>query len=403
MRRRPCLPGDKPPVAENKAQKPGPRHGLAARPYRHTVDKTLLAPVDGPMTDAAKIVFVGDLNYYAKGSSRVRALESLGQMVTPLSHTTIGGEDVGHPVFSLVFRIAWQLGIHLDTERVNAKILNAVEREKPGLLWIDKGNMVSPGTLVQVKILSPGTRIVSYSDDDMFNPLNRTRAYTRALPHYDFVFVTKTFNADPGELPSLGAKACIAIDKAFDPDQHRPLDLGEAEKQKYGADVGFIGTYAPERGECLNRLAAEGFDIRVWGNGWQGFSPASSNLRIERHPLVNRPEDLRYTKGVNATRINLGFLRKVNRDLQTDRSIEIPACGGFLMAERSVEHERLFDDGREAVFFDDEDDLIAKIRHYLANDKERQEIAASGRRRCLDGGYSHRDRVREMIERALAD
>jgi len=301
-----------------------------------------------------------------------------------------------------MFRIAWKLGIHLDTERVNAKILGAVEFEKPDLLWIDKGNMVPPSTLLWVKTLSPGTRIVSYSDDDMFNPLNRTRAYTCALPHYDFVFVTKTYNADAGELPSLGAKTCIAIDKAFDPDQHKPLDLGEEERRKYGADVGFIGTYAPERGACLNRLAREGFDIRVWGNGWQDFSPVSSNLRIERRPLVNRPEDLRYTKGINATRINLGFLRKVNRDLQTDRSIEIPACGGFLLAERSGEHEHLFEDGREAVFFDDEDDLVTKIRHYLANENERQEVTASGRQRCLDGGYSHRERMREMIERALA-
>jgi len=355
------------------------------------------------MPDAAKIVFVGDLNYYAKGSSRVRALESLGHSVTALSHTAIGGEDDGHPDFTLAFRIAWKLGVHLDTEHVNSKIRNAVGREKPRLLWIDKGNMVSPRTLAEVKKLSPGTVIVSYSDDDMFNPLNRTHAYTRSLPHYDCVFVTKTFNADPGELPSLGAKKCLAIDKAFDPDQHRPLSLGEDERRRYGADVGFIGTYAPERGTCLNRLAGEGSDIRVWGNGWQGFSPVSSNLRIERRPLVNRPEDLRYTKGVNATRINLGFLRKVNRDLQTDRSIEIPACGGFLLAERSAEHERLFEDGREAVFFDDEDDLVAKIRHYLANENERREIAASGRRRCLDGGYSHRDRMRDMIARALAD
>jgi len=290
------------------------------------------------MSDAAKIVYVGDLNYYAKGSSRVRALESLGHSVTALSHTAIGGEDVGHPDFSLAFRIAWKLGIHLDTEHVNAKIPSVVELEKPDLLWIDKGNMVAPGTLAKVRDLSPGTRIISYSDDDMFNPLNRTRAYTRSLPEYDLVFVTKTFNADAGELPSLGAKSCIAIDKAFDPDQHKPLNLDEEERRRYGADVGFIGSFAPERGACVNRLAREGINIRVWGNGWQGFSPVSANLRIERRPLVNRPDDLRYSKGVNATRINLGFLRKVNRDLQTDRSIEIPACGGFLLAERSIEH-----------------------------------------------------------------
>ena len=55
------------------------------------------------------------------------------------------------------------------------------------------------------------------------------------------------------------------------------------------------------------------------------------------------------------------------------------------------------------MYFDDEDELVAKIRYYLANENERREIAESSRRRCLDGGYSHRNRIREMIERVLAD
>jgi len=117
--------------------------------------------------------------------------------------------------------------------------------------------------------------------------------------------------------------------------------------------------------------------------------------------LVNTESDLAYTKGIAATRINLGFLRKENRDLQTDRSIEIPASGGFMLAEYSDEHARLFDDGKEAAFYSNPDEMVAKARYFLEHDAERAAIAAAGRARCLTDGYSHDERMRFMLARAM--
>ena len=90
-------------------------------------------------------------------------------------------------------------------------------------------------------------------------------------------------------------------------------------------------------------------------------------------------------------------MRKTNRDLQTDRSIEIPACKGFLLAERSEEHERLFVDGKEAVFFDSTEDLLKKIRYFLAHDQERKEIATAGYQKCKNADYTHQNRMRFML------
>ncbi|MEK9723265.1 MAG: hypothetical protein VW405_07240, partial [Rhodospirillaceae bacterium] len=282
-----------------------------------------------------RVLFVADLNFYAKGHSRLRALERLGAEVEAISHTPVAANERGHPEFSLLFRVAWKLGIHMDTEGVNAALPVRAAAFRPEVIWIEKGNMVKPATLLRLRQICPNAVIASYSEDDMYNPINRTLAYQRGLKHYHIVFVSKTFNADPEELPRLGAKVCLPVDKAYDPDQHMPLDVTEDERIALGADVGFIGTYAPERGHDLRFLAANGLQVRVWGNGWEDFRGAHPNLIVERRPLVNRPADLQYTKGIAATKINLGFLRKVNRDLQTDRSVEIPACGGFMLAEHS--------------------------------------------------------------------
>ena len=91
----------------------------------------------------------------------------------------------------------------------------------------------------------------------------------------------------------------------------------------------------------------------------------------------------------------------MNRDLQTDRSIEIPACGGFLLAERSQEHERLFEDGKEAVFYDNKEDLVKKIKYFLHNKEHRSQIAEAGYKKSRTADYTHENRMSFMLKTAL--
>jgi spore maturation protein CgeB len=158
--------------------------------------------------------------------------------------------------------------------------------------------------------------------------------------------------------------------------------------------VGFIGAYERERAESILFLAKNGVSIRVWGQGWNKKNYLSHpNIKIENMPLWG--ED--YAKAICSFGINLNFLRRVNRDLQTTRSIEIPACGGFMLAERTDEHLRLFDEGKEAEFFDSDEELLDKVRYYLAHEDELRLIARAGRERCLKGGYSYQERMGKLF------
>lgn len=349
------------------------------------------------LPQSIKAVFVGDLNTYSKGWLRCRAFRQWCAAVEVVAHTPPGNPAVGHPDFSFAYRIAFKLGHHLDTEDANRKTVEAVDRIRPDLVWIEKGTMIRPQTLRRIKESPSQPRLVSYSDDNMALPHNHSRAYVQGLPHYDCVFTTKARNTAAGELPALGARRVVMVDKAFDPESHRPIPLTAAEQREFGADCGFIGTYERERAEAMLYLARNGVAVRVWGNGWEAMNETHPNLRVERQAVVNTDQSLLFTKTVCATKVNLGFLRKMNFDTQTDRSVEIPACGGFLLAERTDDHRRLFREDEEAVFFSDRDELLAKVRHYLAHNDERQRIAAAGRARCLSGGYSHAERVKFML------
>ncbi|MBM4389248.1 MAG: glycosyltransferase family 1 protein, partial [Deltaproteobacteria bacterium] len=162
---------------------------------------------------------------------------------------------------------------------------------------------------------------------------------------------------------------------------------------RYGSDVGFVGTFEGDRAEKMLYLARHGIRVRIWGNGWDKWKGKNSNLIIEGRSVDG--ED--YVKTINATKINLGFLRKINRDETTSRSVEIPACGGFLLAERTERHLALFEEGKEAEFFNSSKELLEKAKRYLADEKSRKRIARAGRERCLKNGYSTREQIESMF------
>ena len=57
--------------------------------------------------------------------------------------------------------------------------------------------------------------------------------------------------------------------------------------------------------------------------------------------------------------------------------------GAFYMVEYIQELEDFFDLSREIVCYHDVDDLVDKIRFYLAHDSARERIRLAGRRRAL--------------------
>jgi spore maturation protein CgeB len=242
--------------------------------------------------------------------------------------------------------------------------------------------------------LAPKTLIAGYSPDDMTIRNNNSLWFFKGLKFYHVFFTTKSFGVR--ELEELGAARAIFIGNAYDPKTHRPMAVSPEVRRDFGGPVGFIGAYEYERADSLFFLAQHGVPVRVWGPNWKEKCKYSHlNLKIEGKPLWG--ED--YARGICSFAINLGFLRKICRDLQTQRSVEVPACGAFMLAERTSEHLDLFEEGKEAEFFETNKELLEKVRYYLSHEQERQRIAQAGRERCIRSGYSNHERLKEMLMR----
>ena len=165
---------------------------------------------------------------------------------------------------------------------------------------------------------------------------------------------------------------------------HRHVVLNEAEQQDFGSEVAFVGTWMPERGPFMLRLAERGVPLRIFGPRW---TKAPEYPHLASRVTSRELPDADYVRAIAGTKIALGLLSKGNEDLHTTRSLEIPAIGTVFCAPRTVDHERLYIDGREALFFDDPDQCADLCLALLADDAGRKAIAAAGHQRALDNGW----------------
>lgn len=334
-----------------------------------------------------KILFVGDLNEYGRSFQRYKTLLKMGHDVLGISMFAISSS--AGISSSPVEKIFSKLKIPLDLTRANNKILDSLGGMD--LVWIEKGNTIYPRTLRRIK--EKDIKLISLSEDDMYAWHNRSLYYSLGLKYYDVVFTTKKYNLE--ELKKIGAKRTELFLDAYDEDLHRPIELSDKDKNRFGADVGFIGTFEEDRARRMLYCAENGASIKVWGNGWEGWKNRYPSLQIEDKPIYG--ED--YVKAINATKINLCFLRKMNRDETTSRSVEIPACGGFMLGERTKRHLEFFEEGKEAEFFDNNEEMLKKIKQYLGDENAREKIALAGRKRCLVSGYSTKSQASIILSK----
>lgn len=332
------------------------------------------------------IIVVGETIPGSRTPQRVQALRSLGHNVSVVSSTPDGATYEQRP--SVLDRLRYRLRIPADIAGANGALLAAITAETD-VVWVENARIIRKGTLKAVTRAAPRARLVWFSEDDTMNHRHRTVWMDGCIPLYDLWVTTKSFNAAPHEVPSLGARRVLFVHNSYDPQLHRPTPPDPA----FAADVAFVGTFEAPRANSLLRLAQAGMQVRVWGNGWERMAGRHPNLVIEGRPVY----DGDYAKVCGAAKINLCFLRKFNRDLQTCRSVELPAIGVFMLHERNQEIVDLFAEEKEAVYFGDDDELIAQVRRWLPDNAGRRRIAAAARQKTRDAGLSHGETAARIL------
>jgi len=332
------------------------------------------------------IVYVGSMDPQSNSYRRFMTLRSMGYDMT--------GVDIDSHIFKSFFSsIHYRYNIGTGIWSVGKDIIRAVKLVNPKILWFDN-KIFAPVTVIRyLKRESPGIVIINLITDDVTGHAKAGwRLTLRAAPLVDFHFVQRKINVT--ELKPYGARNVHICYRSFDPAFHRRLSWTDSERQTYHCEVGFIGTYEAPREEFIAYLIDHGIRVQVTGNDWPKGRQWEKIKPFYKGPSVYGEE---YIRTINGMDIALHFLRHSNRDEQDSRTFEIPACGAFMLAERSDLHMTLFEENKEAVFFSSKEELLSKVTQYLARPAERMQIADAGMRKCHTAGFTHESRLKEVM------
>jgi len=272
-------------------------------------------------------------------------------------------------------------------------LLQECFRFKPDLIWIDNGFIIDSKTLMIIR-KNFDCKIVHYTPDSVLAPGMSSICLKKSIQFYDYTITTKEQDLD--YYKKYGAKNILNSLQGYDPVIHRITELNKVDKQKFSCDVSFIGQYMNDRALDLSYLKSSlDIDLKIYGFDWEKKLKHTNLKKLLMGPAIGTD----YAKAIQSSKISLGFLNRKVRDTFTTRTFEIPACGGFLLAERSAMHSKLFSEDKEAVFFSNKEELVEKVKYYLKNDEKRNQICVKGNNKINSSNYSWPKLMKNLLDK----
>jgi spore maturation protein CgeB len=341
----------------------------------------------------ARVLYLGSGSAGSTSAHRVAALERLGLQVLVLD-----------PAALLPRRTKWRSWFEFRTGyRFSQTLLRlALGRELAllqmdfSVVWVNSGELLGPSILLWLRSLY-ACPFVFYCNDDPTGPRdwNRFSSLRAALPLYDLCVCVREINRL--EWLALGARNLVRVWMSFDEQMHRVDQPVEPPHNK----LSFIGTNIPaeQRDRFLNQLIKTKVPLSIHGTRWQR-SRYWSQLRHFCH--LGFVVDRGYTALLSKAALCLGLLSHRNRDLHTQRTLEAPAASTVLLTERTSEHQLLYEEGVEALFWQTPQECAFIAKQMLANQSELASVRKAGHQRVSELGVGNEDICRQALAALFA-
>lgn len=339
------------------------------------------------------IVYIGDDNPSSTSFHRFLALKRLGHLVTIYNPQDACKEQLQGFLGS---KVHFRTGYQFLQNRTRKWLSTVLEKQKTvDLIWVDSGELIGKSALETLK--AAGAPVVLYNVDDPTGKRDggRFKSLLKALPFYDLVVVVRTESEK--ECRELGASNVLLVYRSYDEEAHKPYDTLAEIPTQFRSEIAFIGTWMryEKRDEFLLKLIQNGLPVAIWGDRWQK-SPHWNALKAHYRGGALGGRD--YVAAIQGAKLCIGMLSKGNRDLHTQRSLEIPYIGGLFCAERTAEHTEMYRENEEAVFWNDVDECMLICRDLLGNEPKRESIRRAGMRRVRENKVGNEDICTRIIE-----
>ena len=336
-----------------------------------------------------KILFSGYHN-----PNNIAQTEYVERAILQLGHEL---ETYDYRQHIIPYRISDKLPIlyRWDMNRLNSGLLKLVNHFKPDIFLVNWGGTFYPETITEIRKRHNAITINWLSDFPGGAGVLETAL--KAVPAYDYFFAQSTDALEAHK--EHGNRGGMWLNAACDPDIHKPLDLSEEEKSKYGSDICFVGSMYPERAELFETLT--NFNISIWGPGWDRIDTASPLKKHIRGGIVT-PDT--WVKIYNASKIVINYMGHYGLDIDEDkvtqaspRVFETLACGSFQIVDSKKDIVSLFNSGEHLVCFNKICEVKGLVKEYLDNHQRRKEISNKGRNEVL-AKHTWAHRIEEILK-----
>jgi len=340
-----------------------------------------------------KILHIGAFQYYFYDEVVAEHFEKLGHVVLRFKTTDYLKGSLGklETYFSFIGPLSRIM--HRD-------IIKKYNEFKPDLILFWRCTLLDPTLLQNLKRLNNKAILLSYNNDDPFSPLYNFgnlhnillwRNFIKCVPFYDINAVFRPANIK--DYNNAGSKKTILFPPYF-----IPKLVNKIPEVPKIYDIVFIGHYTPERAQMINFLIDRNVKVKVFGTLWKEDF-LSTKYSFERN--IVPVSGLEYHKALKSSKIALAFYSKLNRDVYTIRSFEIPPLETVMLSEYTREMEELFIPNKEAVYFSTNEELLEKVQILLNNEELRISIAKNGKKCSYEKKFDVESRVKELIKMVL--
>jgi spore maturation protein CgeB len=318
----------------------------------------------------------------------VRALDARGHRVVFYEPDAYGRQqhrDIDDPAWAEV----------VVYEATDAAALRTVEAARDCDLIVKASGVGVCDALLEGAVLDlrrSGT-LAAFWDVDAPATLDRVHHNTRdsfrdLIPRYDFIFTYGGGEPVVSAYEELGARQCVPIYNALDPDTHFPVP----PDARFAGDLGFLGNRLPDREarvdefffKAAKRLPEAQF--LLGGAGW-GDKSKTPNIRYFDHV---------YTRDHNAFNCSPRAVLNISRESMArygfspaTRVFEAAGAGACLITDEWKGIDLFLEPGKEVLVACDGEE-VAELARSLTPARARQ-LGLAGRRRVLsEHTYAHR-------------
>jgi spore maturation protein CgeB len=225
--------------------------------------------------------------------------------------------------------------------------------------------------------------------------LNPADPFRNLVPQYDMILTYGGGQPVIDAYALFGAKQCVPIYNALDPETHFPV----AEDERFSCDLAFLGNRLPDREarveEFFLKAAAKLPDERfkIGGSGW-GDKHMPDNVNYIGHV---------YTKDHNAFNCTPKAVLNISRDSMAKmgfspatRVFEAAGAGACIITDYWLGIEYFFEPGKEILVAGSGDEVADILSNLSAN--EAKEIGEAAYQRVLKyHTYAHRAKEADQL------